>query len=119
MGILLPLRILVLMQRPSVRCSRGVLGVVNLLRLDCVVDRLDGVEFENRRERRRGRGGKKKWVRWRWRRVKKSVELVVLLCSWCFTLLFWARERVYLLITTYIRPRDSNSLMHLSYLYLL
>jgi hypothetical protein len=46
MGILLPSRILVLMQRQSVRCSRGVLGVVNLPRLDCVVDRCDGVQEE-------------------------------------------------------------------------
>jgi hypothetical protein len=86
MGILLPLRILVRMQRPSVRCSRDVLGVVSPLRLDCVVDRLVEMEFGKRRERRRERGGKKKRVRLRWRRVKKNVELMVLFCR--FLLLF-------------------------------
>jgi hypothetical protein len=91
MGILRPLRILVLMQRQSVKCSKDVLGVVSLLRLGCVVGRCDGVKFEKRRKGRRGMGGKKKRVRLRGMRVKKSVEIVVMLCSWCCTLLpFWA-----------------------------
>lgn len=49
MGILLPLRMSVRMQRLSVRCLRGVLGGVSRRRWGCAVDRW---EEEGGRERR-------------------------------------------------------------------
>ena len=60
MEIRLRLRILAAMRRLSVRCLRGVLGVVSLLRLGCAVD-----EFEEgggeRKRRGGGRSGKEDW----------------------------------------------------------